>query len=409
MSTFTEYQGWLVVEAAHGFGAATLTAKLLADLGCTVARLDDGRDSSAHADRRDSSARADEYDAAVDELVSRGKHSVGIAYGDASSAPALEVLLRNAEVLVADRDGLLALQTALGAADLRDRFPRLTVCCCTPFGLTSPLASWTGGEEIVQAISGIMSITGHPQSGPTRIAGAPLTHAAAMFGATSILGDVLRKRAGGPAALLDVSVYDAALAFQSASLPAYWLSGTAPAPIGNRHSMAAPWNSFRCADGWAIICAGNHPTWVRLCEAIGRPDLLKDPRYATQGERVQHVDALEAEITAWTQSRTVAEVEQLLNASTIAAGSVLPLHEVIRHPQFHVRGLVAEGTNGRQAGGVFNLNRQPLDVHEAPWRTGASTRAILLDRCRARRADYDRWLASSTVFEAKEEAHVAAA
>jgi formyl-CoA transferase len=173
--------------------------------------------------------------------------------------------------------------------------------------------------------------------------------------------------------------------------------------------MAAPWNSFRCADGWVIICAGNHPTWVRLCETIGRPDLLADPRYATQGERVHHVDELEVEITAWTQTRTVAEVESILNAATVAAGSVLSLHDVLQHAQFDVRGLVARGTDGRQSGGVFNLDREPLDVRTAAWRRGSGTRRIVVERCGARPVDYRRWLANGIIFEADEEADVAAA
>jgi len=395
MSTFSEYSSLLAIEATRGYGAAMVAAKLLADLGCAVARLDDDRDTMRHED-------ADQVEAAVHELVSRAKDSIGVDYADTASAPVLEALLRNAEVLVADREGLRAIQRTLGIDELRTRFPRLTVCACTPFGLEGPLAEWTGGEEIVQAMSGIMSITGHPHSGPVRIAGTPLTQAAAMFAASSILADVMAKRAGANAGMLDICVYDAALAFQSASLPAYWLTGRAPQPIGNRHSMAAPWNSFRCADGWVIICAGNHPTWVRLCETIGRPDLLADPRYATQGERVQHVEALEAEVTAWTRTRTVAEVEAVLNDATVAAGSVLPLHDVIRHEQFEVRGLVAPGTGGRQAGGVFNLDRQPLDVRTAAWRRGAATRRILMERCRVRPADYARWLRSATIFEGEE-------
>lgn len=406
MSSLAEYRSWLVVEAADGFGMAAVTAKLLGDIGCTIARLDRQRVTADVAKGARVPAAAfvddgDDADARASELVSRGKHSVGIDYTDPTAIPALDSLLRAANVLVVDREGLRQLQATLQTDDLRQRYPQLTVCSCTAFGLDGPLAAWSGGEEIVQAVSGIMSITGHPGSGPTRIAGAPLTHAAAMFAVTSIVADALGKRAGEPASLLDACVYDAAIAFHSASLPAYWLSGAAPAPIGNRHSMAAPWNSFRCADGWAIICAGNHPNWVRLCETIGRPDLLSDPRYATPGDRVANVETIEAEVTAWTQTRTVAEVEDLLNAGTIACGSVLSLADVIAHPQFAARGLMsARDSSRRQAGGVFNLDREPLDVCEAPWRPGAGTRTVLVDCCHVRRADYERWLAAGAVFEA---------
>lgn len=400
MSTFAEFGSWLVVEATDGFGAGTLAGKLLADLGCAVARLE----SPVEASRDETVAGRELF-----ELVSRGKHSVGLAWNHAAAAGVLDPLLRSAEILVADRDGLSRLQAALQTRDLRDRFPRLTVCACTPFGLEGPMSAWAGGEEIVQAVSGIMSVTGHPGTGPTRVAGAPLTHAAAMFAVTSALADVLRKKTGGKAGLLDVAVYDAALAFQSAALPAYFLDGAAPQGIGNRHSMAAPWNSFRCADGWVIICAGNHPTWVRLCETIGRPDLLADPRYRTQAERVAHVDVLEAEISGWTRERRVADVEALLNAGTIACGSVSSLDDVIEHPHFRERNLIDAASGGRQSGGVFHLNREPLDVREGAWRAGEGTRSILIERCRVVRADYDRWLASGAVLEAQGMAHVQAA
>jgi succinyl-CoA--D-citramalate CoA-transferase len=155
-----------------------------------------------------------------------------------------------------------------------------------------------------------------------------------------------------------------------------------------------------------IICAGNHPTWVRLCATIGRDDLLADPRYATQALRVQNVDALEAEISAWTRARTVADVEATLSTSTIPAGSVLPLHDVLRHPQFAVRGL---GGAGGPSGGVFHLDREPLDARPAPAQPGAGTRAILLERCGVRPVEYERWLAAGIVREAQEKADAKAA
>lgn len=411
MSTFAEYHSWLVVEVAEGFGAATVAGKLFSDLGCTVARLDFAK--AADVPETESGTEIEieieiESDRDLRELISRGKHSVAVACMHTASAEVLDALLGTAEILVADRAGVIRLQAMLRTTDLRDRFPRLTVCACTLFGMAGPLATWTGGEEIVQAVSGMMSITGHTGTGPTRVAGAPLTHAAAMFAVTSSLADVVRKRSGKRAGFLDATVYDAAIAFQSASLPSYFLTGVAPEGIGNRHSMSAPWNSFRCADGWIIVCAGNHPNWVRLCETVARPDLLNDPRFATQHDRLAHVDALEAEITAWTSGRGVAEVEHLLNFGSIASGSVLPLHDVVVHRQFCERNLIDVATGGRQSGGVFHLDREPLDIREGNWRAGAGTRAVLVERCGVMPAEYARWLAQGAVLEEHEMAHVEA-
>lgn len=399
MSTYAEFESWLAVEIADTFGAAALAGKILSDIGCTVARVEGADD----APTQDTDADRDLF-----ELVSRGKHSVAIDWTPAATG-ALDALLGAARVLVVDRDALLRLRSLLRCPDLHDRYPRLTVCACTLFGIDGPMAAWSGGEEIVQAVAGIMSITGHPGAGPTRVAGAPLTYAAAMFAVTSSLADVERKKAGERPSLLDVTVYDAALAFESASMPAYFLSGVAPEGIGNRHSMSVPWNSFRCSDGWVIVCAGNHPNWVRLCEMIGRPGLVTDPRYATQEGRIAHADEIESEISGWMRDRSVAEVEVLLNANMIAGGSIMPLHDVVGHAQFRARNLSDVLSSGRQAGGVFHLDREPLDVREGAWRTGAGTRSILVDRCGVNPAEYERWLAEGAVRATQGRTHAATA
>lgn len=392
MTTFPEYRSWLVVEIAAPFGAAVVAGKLFADLGCTVARisLDDDDNPEPELVRQ------------VFELFSRSKHSVGIDWDRPEVARVLEAVLNAAEVLVVDGEGLQRVRSAFDADDLQQRFPGLTICACTPFGLAGPMANWAGDEAIVQAASGIMSITGHPGSPPTRIAGTPLTVAAAMFSVTSSLADVMRKRMGGRAGFLDVAVYDTALAFESASLPALFLSGSAPKAIGNRHSMSVPWNSFPCSDGWVIICAGNHPNWVRLCETMNRPDLSANPRYATQDDRIACVDEIEAEIVRWTQRHSVSQVVKMLNENNIAGGSVFSLQEVLDHPQFKARNLAEARSEGRQAGGAFHVDRSPLQTDERRWSPGAGTRTVLLERDLVGGATYDDWLARGIIFQAEE-------
>ena len=395
MSTFDALRSWLVVEVADGFGAAALAGKILADAGCTVARVEPPGEGEAGETP---------HERELAGLVSRGKRSVAL---DWSNDAALHAMLASARIAIVDRPGLLRLRDALACDSIAERYPRLTVCACTPFGLDGPMAAWAGGEEIVQAAAGIMSITGHPGSGPTRVAGIPFTYAAAMFAVTSSLAQALRGEREGNGALLDVAVYDAAIAFESASLPAYFLSGVAPQAIGNRHSMSVPWNSFRCRDGWVIVCGGNHPNWVRICEMIGKPGMVADPRFATQEGRIAHVDEIEAAIGAWMRERDVAEVEALLNANTIAGGCVLPLRDVVNNAQFRERNLVT--ADERQAGGLFHADREPLDVREAAWQRGAGTREILVERCGVPPAQYERWLRDGGVAEDDGGARVATA
>ncbi|MES2631873.1 MAG: CoA transferase [Pseudomonadota bacterium] len=348
MSTLPEFKSWHVVEFAGEFGPAMLAGKLFADLGCTVTRL--------HVGAQDDAA-LDACDAELIEMVSRGKKPLQFNPQDRE---ALACLLGRADVLVADRTRLMQLAAALDTSSLCASFPMLTVLACTWFGMEGPMAGWHGSEEVVQAATGIMSVTAPAGGTPTRIAGAPMALAAAMYGVTSAIGAVLRRRDGEHGTLLDVSAYDAALSFHSSSLPVYFLTGQAPAGVGNRHRMWAPWNSFQCADGWVIVCTGSHANWVRLCETMGRPEMPSDPLYAKPEDRLKNIDALEAQITAWTSTRPVQEVERVLNDAAIAAGSILCLHDVLTHPQFVERNLIDAASTGRHAGPAFHLNRAPL-------------------------------------------------
>ncbi len=344
MSTLPEFKSWRVVEVSGEFGAASLAGKLFADLGCPVTHI--AMETPADSELE------------LHELISRGKSRLLPDWGDRD---ALHALLAGADILIADRDGMLHLHGALGTSELCARLPALTVCACTWFGMQGPMAHWHGSEEVVQAAAGIMSVTAHAGATPTRIAGAPMAFAAAMYAVTSTIAAVLRQREGESSGLLDVSVYDAALSFHSSSLPVFFLTGQAPAGVGNRHRMWAPWNSFRCADGWVIVCTGSHANWVRLCESMGRPDMPTDPLFAKPQDRLTNVAALEAQITAWTSQRPVAEVERMLNDASIAASSILPLAGVLAHPQFLERKLLDATTGGRRAGALFHLNREPLE------------------------------------------------
>lgn len=371
-------KGGLVIELATGYGAAALAAKLLADLGCRVAKIEAPEGDTL---RRPAGGLWD--------LVSGSKDSVCLDLGRSGVEAPLDRLLAAADILVADREGYRRLA---GLFDLRARFPGLTVCVCSAYGLEGPMADWKGTEETVQAMSGIMSTTGHAGGRPRRIAAGLLTHATAILAVTSCLADLEGKRRHGAAGgLLDVSLFDTALSFLTAAIPAFFLEGTSPVGIGNRHAMAAPWNSFTCRDGWVIICAGNNPTWLRLCEAIGRPDLPRDPGYASQADRVRHVDRLEAEIAAWTAERTVAEVERLLDAKGIPCGSILSLDQVLAHPQFDARALIRRFGDRAIAGGVFFLDGAPLPVVPGRARLGEGTVDVLADACGATAEELRSW------------------
>ena len=393
------FANWTVVELATGFGPAMIAGKLLADLGCPVIKLEDREGDPLR--RRASLGGLSLFD-----LLNASKDSVRADFSNAHAREVVEALLRTASIVVADRDGIAALDRFV--PEQAERFPQVTVAACTPFGLQGTFAKWRAGEEGIQAMSGIMSTTHHPGGRPVRVAGAIATHTSAMHAVTSILADVHGKRSSGRGARLDIATFDAAITMLTAAFPAYFLTGRSPPGIGNRHSMAAPWNTYRCANGWTVICAGNEPTWQRLLQVIGREVLAADPRYATQQARVANADALDAEVEAWTATRNVADVERLLDQNGIPSGPILPLADVVVHPQFRTRSLLVEDRGTPIAGGVFHRDRESLEVRAGLHALGAGTRSALVERAGVERAQYDRWVRDG-VIQAAEGRHAAAA
>ncbi len=400
----TELSQQKVIEFCEGFGVAALVGKLLADLGCSVTKLEPPEGDPL---RRDDAEYGSAADLSLFTLVAGSKDSACLDFTNFETSRLLRRVLAQADILVVDQDGWGKIRAVAGAP-LHGFAPNLTICVCTAFELNGPMASWRGGEDIIQAMSGIASTTSHQDGKPTRIASQTVTHTTALHAVSSILGDMRLKRQNGRAALLEACMFDTAISLLTAAMPAYFLEGVAPRGIGNRHTMAAPWNSFRCADGWAILCAGNDPTWNRLCEVIGRRDLLTDELYATQESRVRNVEALEAEITAWTAQRSVEQVETIMDGQGIPCGSILSLEQVLSHPQFADRGLLRDCGPLKIAGGVFHHNRAPLLVSAGACRLGGANR-LLARRFGIGDAEMARLLADGAIVGPKEDTDATAA
>jgi CoA:oxalate CoA-transferase len=378
---------WQVVEICRGYGAATVAGKLFADLGCRVVKVETPEGDPLREDPTTQGGGLSLF-----ELLCGSKDSVCVDTADPASEAPLRALLAHAEVLLVDEAGFRLIRERFGERDtLHEAFPRLTICACTAFGLNGPLAGWQASEEVLQAVSGVMSTTGHDGRPAVRIPGGMLTQATGMFAAISAISDVMRKRRNGAASLLDCNGLAAATAFMTTALPSYFLSGEAPVGIGNRHAMAAPWNTFPCSDGWLALCAGNEPSWRRLCATIERPDMLDDPRFATAGDRVAHVDALERELAAWTRRHSVAEAERLLDGNAIPCGAILPLDEVLAHPQFAARGLLRKVAETTLSGTVFHRNGEAPPLKEGRWRLGEATGEVLGSQLGVAPAEREQW------------------
>ncbi|HEX5608918.1 MAG TPA: CoA transferase [Solirubrobacterales bacterium] len=237
----------------------------------------------------------------------------------------------------------------------------------TPYGRKAPGARAT--EFTLQADAGIVELTGHADHPGVR-AGFALGASMSACVATTVTAAALsaRERGGPHPRELDVAIFDALYSSLTTQLPARWLGDDGPPRAGNRHPMAAPWNTYRCADGWVSICTMSDRQWQALCDLLEQPAWLEDPELANAGDRVRHADELDAQIELWTRARSVAEALEALRAVGVACGPIRSLAEARRSSA-----LPAEAP-GVPAPGWFDAGVPP----SAPASTSADTGAAPL-------------------------------
>jgi crotonobetainyl-CoA:carnitine CoA-transferase CaiB-like acyl-CoA transferase len=267
--------------------------------------------------------------------------------------------LDGAGLLVTDRAGLDWLSArGLDRDGLEARWPGLVVACISPFGLSGPWAGLAGGETIVEAAAGVLMSNGTDDDPPLR-AGIPVAAmGGGLLGAAAAIAALYERAHSGLGQFIDHAEYDSMIAFSGTLLPTYFLTGKAGDRLGNRHGMAAPWNVYPTRDSWLIICTMNDAQFQALAWAIGRPDLLDDPRYRNASLRVQHVAALDEAVTGWSRTRETRDALRLLLDSGIAAGPIQTLDQVLRDPQARYRGVVPPGP-ASASGPFLHFARRP--------------------------------------------------
>jgi crotonobetainyl-CoA:carnitine CoA-transferase CaiB-like acyl-CoA transferase len=269
-----------------------------------------------------------------------GKRSVTLDLKDSGDRGRFLALVDTADALVENfRPGVMD-RLGLGAEALRARNPRLVYCAISGFGQTGPLRGNPAYDQIIQGLSGLMSITGTPEAAPLR-AGYPVADTlGGMVGAFAIAAALVRARATGQGATLDVSMLESMLSALGWPVSNWLTAGVEPRPAGNDNMTAAPSGTFRTGDGLLNIAANKQEQFERLSELIGRPHLRADPRFLDRESRKAHRAALTSEIEAALAGDSAAAWEARLNAAGVPAGRVLTIPEVLEEPQVRARALL---------------------------------------------------------------------
>lgn len=271
-----------------------------------------------------------------------GKKSVTVNLKHPEGKALLKRLVKTADVLVENfRPGVMD-RLGVGYATLKAERPDLIYCAISGFGQNGPWVDRPAYDQIIQGMSGVMSVTGDASSAPLRV-GYPIADTigglTAAFAITSALNAPER---GG---FIDVSMLESVIATMGWAVSNYLIAGIEPSPLGNENVSAAPSGTFETEDGLLNIAANKDEQWALLARHLGRTDLLEHPDYATRDDRKRHRHALKAELEAALRTKPARLWEQELNKLGVPAGAVLSVPEILAMPQIVQRGLLARFEN----------------------------------------------------------------
>jgi CoA:oxalate CoA-transferase len=269
-----------------------------------------------------------------------GKRSVTIDLKSTAGKEVFRRLVRTADVVIENfRPGVME-RLGLGYNALRELRAGLVYCAVSGFGQDGPLKDNPAYDQIVQGLSGVMSVTGDAASAPLRVGYPVADTIGGLTAAFAIAAALVRRGRSGEGECIDVSMLEATLVTMGWQVSNWLIAGVRPQPLGNENMTAAPSGLFSTGDGPLNIAANQQQQFEVLARLIGRPDLVADPRFADREDRKRNRFALKAEIEAALASKSAREWSDLFNAQGVPAGVVLDIPDVLEHPQVRQRDLV---------------------------------------------------------------------
>jgi crotonobetainyl-CoA:carnitine CoA-transferase CaiB-like acyl-CoA transferase len=281
--------------------------------------------------------------------VNRNKRSVALDLKSEEGKDILRRLAGTADIFVENnRPGVLE-RLGLGYHALSQVNERLIYASISGFGQTGPYRHRPAFDAVIQAMSGLMSITGEAGGGPVRVGASVGDITASLFAAVGILAALQERAHTGRGTFVDVAMLDAQVAVLENAFSRYLNTGEVPARIGTRHPLVTPFQAFMAADGPLVVCCDTDRQWQALCGALDRPHLPQDPRFGDGNTRTRNHAALEPILAEVFLRRPRAEWLALLEAADVPAGPVNTIADVAADPQIAARGMIASAGPGRFA------------------------------------------------------------
>lgn len=300
--------------------------------------------------------------------ANRGKRSVAIDFTTAEGQALLRELVMQCDVLVENYKVGGLKKYGLDFTSLQAINPRLVYCSITGYGQDGPYAQRAGYDAAIQAIGGLMSVTGEPDgapgAGPQKVGVAATDLMTGMYAATAILAALRHAERTGVGQQIDLALLDTQVAWLANQASNYLVGGVVPTRQGTAHPNIVPYQVMPAADGYFMLAVGNDGQFARLCEVIGEPQLASDPRYATNNARVAHREELVPYLQQRLRTRPAAQWLAALEKAVVPANPVNRIDQVFDDPQVQARGLRIELPHA--GGGSVPMVRNPLKFSATP-------------------------------------------
>ncbi|WP_439899217.1 CoA transferase [Pseudomonas gingeri] len=325
---------------------------LLADLGAEVIKIESpGGDDYRHV------GPFVEGSSALFAFANRGKKSVVLDLKKTEDLAVARQLASTADIVVENFRPGVADRLGIGYEALRALNEKLIFASISGFGQHSPFKGKPAYDLVVQALTGLMSINGDPEGPPMIVGEAFGDLTAGLFASWAILAAVVQRNGSGKGCQIDVSMFDSLLTLMPTAAASYLVSGKAPTRAGNRHPFSAPFGAFAAQDGNVVIAILNNSLFEQFALLIDRPDLSRDPRFASDERRGQHEAQLRAAIEGWSRSLPVARIVEMLEQAGIPCAAIDDVASAVDGPQAVARALFRKGMIGGQE---MRLPEQPV-------------------------------------------------
>ena len=380
----------------HGFRVLDLSrilagpwaSQMLADLGADVIKIErpgSGDDTRGwgppYMPGEDGEASSE---AAYFHGANRGKRSVCIDMAQPEGQALIRALAAVSDVLIENFKVGGLQKYGLDYASLGKLNPRLVYCSITGFGQDGPYAARAGYDFMIQAMGGIMSVTGEPDGQPMKIGVALADVLTGLYAANAIQAALIHQRVSGEGQHIDMALLDVQVAALANQAMNYLATGISPGRLGNAHPNIVPYQAFETDDGFIILAIGNDAQFARFCALAGREELAADERFRSNSARVRHREQLVPQVAEIMRGKSSAGWLEALNGQGIPCGPINDIGQVFEDPQVRHRGLRLElehpaiGSVASVANPI-RLSRTPIEYRQAPPLLGAHTDAVLAE------------------------------